>query len=223
MNRARVAVLISGRGSNLQALLDAAAMDSYPAEIALVVSNNPAAAGLALAAAQGVQTSVINHKDYGRGEAARKPFDEAIDAMLGKARIDFVCLAGFMRLLSEPFVQKWRGKLINIHPSLLPSFKGLNVHQRMIDAGVKIAGCTVHFVSSEMDGGPVIGQAAVPVFAGDDASSLAARILEAEHRLYRVCLEALAEGRVRLTPDGRVLIANPTKAPASWDTLINLG
>ncbi len=219
MSRARVAVLISGRGSNLKALLDASVHASYPAAIHLVISNDPEAAGLAHAALRRVRTSVINHREFGRGEQARERFDETIDAMLREARIDFICLAGFMRLLSEPFVKKWRGRLINIHPSLLPAFKGLDVHQRMIDAGVKIAGCTVHFVSTEMDGGPIIGQAAVPVFPSDDASELAARILAAEHHLYPACLKALAEGRVRLTENGLALLDERAPMPAPQDFL----
>lgn len=214
-----MAVLISGRGSNLKALIEAATADDYPAEIALVLSNVPNAVGLSVAAACGIPAKTLNHRDFGRTAAGRAEFEAAIDDALRAARIDFVCLAGFMRLLSEPFTTKWRGRLINIHPSLLPAFKGLDVHQRMIDAGVKLAGCTVHFVSAEMDDGPIIGQAAVPVFAADDAASLAARILAAEHRLYPACLRALAEGSVRMGEDGRALLTKQAPAPDPTDIL----
>ena len=204
MARKKLAVLISGRGSNLQSLLDAAAAKDFPAEIALVISNKPDAGGLARAEKAGVPQLTINHRDFGKGPAARAAFDGALSDALAKADIDFICLAGFMRILTEEFVERWRGKLINIHPSLLPSFKGLDVHERMIEAGVKIAGCTVHFVTAEMDAGPIIGQAAVPVMPGDDADTLAARILTEEHRLYPACVKLLAEGKARLTAKGIV-------------------
>jgi len=204
MARKKLAVLISGRGSNLQSLLDAAAAKDFPAEIALVISNKPDAGGLARAEKAGVPQLTINHRDFGKGPAARAAFDGALSDALAKADIDFICLAGFMRILTEEFVERWRGKLINIHPSLLPSFKGLDVHERMIEAGVKIAGCTVHFVTAEMDAGPIIGQAAVPVMPGDDADTLAARILTEEHRLYPACVKLLAEGKARLTAEGIV-------------------
>ncbi|WP_425408893.1 phosphoribosylglycinamide formyltransferase [Hyphococcus sp.] len=195
MAKARVAVLISGRGSNLQALIDAAAQPDYPAEIALVVSNRPRAAGLDRAAKAGIQQETIDHKDF----ATRDDFEAALNDALKISKIDFVCLAGFMRLLTDSFASDWRGRLINIHPSLLPAFKGLHVHERMIEAGVKLAGCTVHFVSPEVDAGPIIGQAAVPVLPGDDEDKLAARILEQEHKLYPVCLRLLIEGKARLS------------------------
>ncbi|MEZ5983058.1 MAG: phosphoribosylglycinamide formyltransferase [Parvularculaceae bacterium] len=204
MARKKLAVLISGRGSNLQSLLDAAAAKDFPAEIALVISNKPDAGGLARAEKAGVPQLTINHRDFGKGPAARAAFDGALSDALAKADVDFICLAGFMRILTEEFVERWRGKLINIHPSLLPSFKGLDVHERMIEAGVKIAGCTVHFVTAEMDAGPIIGQAAVPVMPGDDADTLAARILTEEHRLYPACVKLLAEGKARLTAKGIV-------------------
>ena len=191
---ARIAVLISGRGSNLQALLDAAADPDYPGEIALVISNRPKAEGLQRAVSAGVQVEVINHKDF----ETREDFDAALHDALKTAKIDFVCLAGFMRVLTGGFVSDWRGRMINIHPSLLPAFEGLHVHERMIEMGVKLAGCTVHFVSAEVDSGPIIGQAAVPVLPGDDAESLAARILEQEHRLYPAALRLLIDGKARL-------------------------
>lgn len=195
MPGARVAVLISGRGTNLQALLDACADPDYPAEIALVISNRPKATGLERAKQAGVAVEIIDHKDF----KSRDDFDAAIHDALKTAKIDFICLAGFMRVLGAKFASDWRGRLINIHPSLLPSFEGLHVHERMIEAGVKIAGCTVHFVSAEVDNGPIIGQAAIPVLPGDDADRLAARILEQEHRLYPSCLRMLVEGKARLT------------------------
>lgn len=194
MAKARIAVLISGRGSNLQALIDACADPDYPAEIALVISNRPKAQGLERAGKAGIKREIINHKDF----ATREDFEAALSHALKTAKVDYICLAGFMRVLTASFASDWRGRLINIHPSLLPSFEGLHMHERMIDAGVKIAGCTVHFVSAEVDSGPIIGQAAVPVLPGDDAESLAARILEQEHRLYPAALRLLIDGKARL-------------------------
>ncbi|MFO0998377.1 MAG: phosphoribosylglycinamide formyltransferase [Alphaproteobacteria bacterium] len=196
-----VGVLISGRGSNLQALLDASATPGFPARIVLVVSNKPDAQGLERARRAGVATHVVSHRDHG----TRESFDRAIDSALRAHGVDFVCLAGFMRLLSDWFVQTWRDRLINIHPSLLPSFKGLDAQAQALAAGVRLAGCTVHFVRSEMDTGPIIVQAAVPVRDGDTAEALSARILEAEHRSYPLALRLIAEGRVRVE-DERVVI-----------------
>ncbi|MFQ5564116.1 MAG: phosphoribosylglycinamide formyltransferase [Parvularculaceae bacterium] len=209
MAKTRVGVLISGRGSNLQALIEAAAVEDYPAEIALVVSNRPNAPGLKHADAAGIARKVVNHRRY----EDRARFDAAIDASLREAKVDYVCLAGFMRILTDDFVRDWRGRILNIHPSLLPAFKGLHVQERMIEAGVKIAGCTVHFVSAEMDAGPVIGQAAVKVLPGDDADALAARILKAEHKLYPACLKAVVEGTARLS-GGLVMSDAPVRAGA---------
>lgn len=209
----RLAVLISGRGSNLQSLIDAAAAPDYPAEIVLVVSNVPGVAGLERAARASIATATIDHREFGKGPAGRAGFEERLSAALENAAADYVCLAGFMRLLTETFVARWYGRLINIHPSLLPAFKGLDVHQRMIEDGVKIAGCTVHFVSAEMDSGPIIGQAAVPVLQGDDAAALAARTLQQEHRLYPECIRLLASGKARLD-DGRVCFAANVDAGA---------
>lgn len=191
----KVGVLISGRGSNLQALIDACAEPEFPAQIVHVLSNKASAAGLQRAEAAGIATSVLRHRDYDSREA----FDKAMSDRLREAGVELICLAGFMRLLSDEFVATWRDRLINIHPSLLPSFKGLGVHERMLEAGVKIAGCTVHFVRAEMDSGPVIVQAAVPVAHDDDPDSLAARILAEEHRIYPLALRLIAQGRVRLT------------------------
>ncbi|MEL7486680.1 MAG: phosphoribosylglycinamide formyltransferase [Pseudomonadota bacterium] len=218
MSRTKVAVLISGRGSNMQSLIDAAADADYPAEISLVISNRPKASGIERARAAGVATGVIDHTAFGskdmKYEDGRAEFDAALDAALSEAGVDYVCLAGFMRLLTPDFARRWRGRMLNIHPSLLPAFKGLAVHERMITAGVKIAGCTVHFVTGEMDGGPIIGQAAVPVLPDDDADSLATRILAEEHKLYPACLKLLASGRARLTNAGVVVLDEDVCASA---------
>ena len=211
MARKRVAVLISGRGSNLASLLGAAATADFPAEIALVVSNRPEAAGLHRATRAGVQTLVVDHLSFGKGAAARAAFEGAVDAAVREANIDIICLAGFMRILSPDFALRWSGRILNIHPSLLPAFKGLDAHAQALAAGVKIAGCTVHFVSAEMDSGPIVGQAAVPVLPGDDEAALAARILAEEHRLYPACLRLVAEGKARLTAAGLVEL-DPTVA-----------
>ena len=210
MAKARIAVLISGRGTNLQALIDACADPDYPGEIALVISNKPKAQGLERAREAGIPQEVVDHKDF----QTREDFEAALNHALKTAKADFVCLAGFMRVLTPGFASDWRGRLINIHPSLLPSFEGLHVHERMIQAGVKIAGCTVHFVSAEVDNGPIIGQAAVPVLPGDNEEKLAARILEQEHRLYPACLRLLIDGKARLT-GGAVVYDDSVRAEGS--------
>lgn len=202
MNRKRVAVLISGRGSNMAALIEAAKDKSYPAEIALVLSNRPDAGGLATARSHGIATEAVDHTPFGKDRAA---FERALRAVLEAHRIDLVCLAGFMRLLSPTFVGQWQNRMLNIHPALLPAFKGLNTHQRALDAGAKIHGATVHFVVPEMDAGPVIMQGAVAVRDGDTEQSLAARVLAVEHRIYPEALRFVAEGRVNVV-DGRCLI-----------------
>jgi phosphoribosylglycinamide formyltransferase 1 len=186
--RKRVGVLISGSGSNLQALMDAAAQPDYPAEIVLVVSNRPDAYGLERAAKAGVEHAVIDHTTF----TDRAGFETAVDAALRAAGCEIVCLAGFMRVLSAGFVEGWAGRLLNIHPSLLPAFKGLHVHRQALEAGVKVSGCTVHLVTPALDDGPILAQAAVPVLDGDDEASLAARILEQEHRIYPQALATLA-------------------------------
>lgn len=201
IKRAKVAVLISGRGSNMKALVEAARDPGYPAEISLVVSNRPDAAGLAWAKDNAIPTLGLDHKHY----ESRAHFDGQLTSILETSKVDYVALAGFMRLLSEEFVNKWRDRLINIHPSLLPNYKGLNTHQRALDDGVKIAGCTVHYVRTEMDVGPIIAQAAVPVKPDDTADTLAERVLEAEHRLYPSALALVAEGRAQVI-DERVKI-----------------
>ncbi|MGN6571551.1 MAG: phosphoribosylglycinamide formyltransferase [Pseudolabrys sp.] len=193
MSRKRVACLISGRGSNMAALIEAAKAQDYPAEIALVVSNVPGAGGLATASAAGIATATIDHKTFGKDRAA---FERALQDVLAKHRIDLVCLAGFMRLLTPWFVGQWPNRMLNIHPALLPSFKGLDTHARALEAGVKLHGATVHFVVPEMDSGPVIAQGAVPVQDGDTEKALAARVLAVEHRIYPLALRLVAAGRV---------------------------
>jgi phosphoribosylglycinamide formyltransferase-1 len=196
--RLKVAVLISGRGSNLQALIDACADAAFPAEIRLVIANRADAAGLERARAAGIPTQVIPNRDF----ATREDFDAALDAVLTAAGIALVCLAGFMRLLGDAFVARWHDRLVNIHPSLLPAFRGLDSHAQALAAGVRFTGCTVHFVRAAVDDGPIIVQAAVPVLPGDDAERLAARVLAAEHRAYPLALRLIAEGRVRVSGDG---------------------
>jgi len=190
MPKKRVAVLISGRGSNMASLIEAAKDDGYPAEIALVVSNRPEAAGLGHARSQGITTAVVDHAQFGKD---REAFERALQDVLTAHRIDLVCLAGFMRLLTPWFVGQWQGRMLNIHPALLPAFKGLHTHERALAAGVKTHGATVHFVSAEMDSGPIIAQAEVPVLPGDTPETLAARVLEAEHRIYPQALRQVAE------------------------------
>lgn len=193
MPRKRVAILISGRGSNMAALIEAAKAPDYPAEIALVVSNRPDAAGLARAKVEAIATAVVDHKPYGKD---REAFDRALDGVLAAHRIELVCLAGFMRLLSPWLVQRWQGRMLNIHPALLPAFKGLDTHARALAAGAKLHGATVHLVATEVDSGPILLQEAVPVVAGDTVETLAARVLEVEHRIYPQALRLLAQGRV---------------------------
>jgi phosphoribosylglycinamide formyltransferase-1 len=202
MVRKRVAVLISGRGSNMASLIEAAKERSYPAEIALVVSNRPEAPGLARAAAQAIPTAVVDHRPHGKDRAA---FERVLQAVLDEHRVELVCLGGFMRLLTPAFVLHWQGRMLNIHPALLPSFAGLDPHGQALKAGVKISGATVHFVVPEADAGPIIAQAAVPVRDDDTAETLAARVLKVEHRVYPLALRLLAEGRVKMI-GGRCLI-----------------
>lgn len=192
--RVRTAVLISGRGSNLQALIDASRANDYPAEIALVVSNVESAEGLERARESGVPAKIIPHKTF----ASREDFDAAIDATLREADISLVCEAGFMRIHSEWFVKRWEGKLLNIHPSLLPAFPGIRVHRQALDAGVKVSGCTVHFIVHALDSGPIVAQAAVPVLPDDTPETLAARVLMEEHKLYPAALRLVAAGKLKL-------------------------
>jgi phosphoribosylglycinamide formyltransferase-1 len=212
MARLKVGVLISGRGSNLQALIEACAAPAFPAEIVCVIANG-AATGLDHAARAGIAHEIIAHRGY----ADRDAFDHALDAALRRSGAELVCLAGFMRLLTPWLVERWRDRMINIHPSLLPAFPGLHTHERALAAGVRLTGCTVHFVRLEMDSGPIIAQAAVPVLTGDTPDRLAARVLAAEHRIYPLALRLIAENRVRVV-DERALTAGTT-APS--EALLN--
>ncbi len=193
--RKRIAILISGRGSNMRSLVEAARAADFPADIVCVVSNRPDAAGVPWAFDQGIPTRVVDHKAY----AARDAFEASLDATLETFRPDIVCLAGFMRVLSPGFVERWQGRMINIHPSLLPSFKGLHTHEQALAAGARISGCTVHFVVPEMDAGPIIAQGAVPVAPNDTPETLAARVLRVEHQLYPQALRLVAEGQAVMT------------------------
>lgn len=206
----RVAILISGRGSNMSALIEAARAADYPAEIVGVLSNKADAKGLEIAAANGIPTAVRSHKDF----SSRETFDAALDEVLRGWNTEIVALAGFMRLFSPGFTTEWLGRMINIHPAILPSFKGLHTHEQALAAGVHLHGCTVHFVTPGMDEGPAIAQAAVPVVPGDTPDTLSQRVLAAEHALYPRALAALADGRVRLE-NGRVVVAQQgAPAPA---------
>ena len=210
MKRVRIGILISGRGSNMEVLLRA----GLPADIVAVISNNPSAAGLTTAATRGIATAVIDHRQFAR----REDFDVALLAAIDSYRPDLVVLAGFMRVLTEPFVHRWEGRLLNIHPSLLPAFPGLNTHRRAIDAGVKIHGCTVHFVTPQLDHGPIVIQAAVPVMPGDSESALAARVLAQEHRIFPQAVRWFCEDRLILTGGDQVTLVNP---PPSTDALVS--
>jgi len=203
MTRKRVGVLISGRGSNMAALIEAAKAPGYPAEISLVLSNRPDAAGLQTAKAEGIATAAVDHTRFGKDRAA---FEHAMQAELENHNIELVCLAGFMRLLTPAFVERWQNRMLNIHPALLPFFKGLDTHARALAAGVKLHGATVHFVVPEMDAGPIIAQGAVPVRDDDTEERLAARVIKVEHRLYPLALRLVAEGKVRVE-NGRCFIA----------------
>ncbi|HHY50096.1 MAG TPA: phosphoribosylglycinamide formyltransferase [Alphaproteobacteria bacterium] len=198
MQRARVAVLVSGRGSNLSALIDATRRPDYPAEIVGVFANRPDAPALGIAAAEGLPTAAIPHRDY----PTREAFDAAMEAVLLGWRPDILCLAGFMRLLSPGFVERWQGRILNIHPSLLPRYRGLDTHRRVLEAGDVEHGCTVHFVTPGLDEGPAILQARVPVLPGDTPESLAARVLVEEHKLYPQALAMVARGEVTLSSAG---------------------
>jgi phosphoribosylglycinamide formyltransferase-1 len=207
MAKLKVGILISGRGSNMAALIEATRDPAYPAEIVCVVSNVASAAGLEIAKKAGIAAVAIPHKEF----PDRESFDRAVSAELEKHGVGLVALAGFMRIQSPWFPQHWAGRIINIHPSLLPSFPGLHVQQQAIDAGVRVSGCTVHFVTPELDAGPIIAQAAVPVLPGDTADALATRILRQEHRLYPLIVRWFAEGRIS-SRDGRVEVDVPQGA-----------
>lgn len=201
----KLGVLISGRGSNLQALIAACAAPSFPAEIILVVSNKPDAKGLDHAREAGIATTIVEHGGY----ADRETFDRAVHEELQNAGAELVCLAGFMRLLSSWFVETWHDRIINIHPSLLPSFKGIDAHAQAIAAGAKLSGCTVHIVRAEMDAGPILVQAAVPLLPEDTEDTLAARILNVEHKCYPLAVKLIAEGRVQITGDTAIVDMPP--------------
>ncbi|MEW5703610.1 MAG: phosphoribosylglycinamide formyltransferase [Pseudomonadota bacterium] len=207
MGRVKVGVLISGRGSNLQALIKACRAPDYPAEIVLVLSNVAGAGGLALAKKAGIPTAVIPHKDF----AARAAFDAALDTRLREFGVEIVCLAGFLRLLGRQFTEDWPDRILNIHPSLLPAFPGLDTHRKALEAGVKISGCTVHVVRPELDDGPILVQAALPVADDDTPETLAARVLKLEHRCYPLALRLLASGKVHIA--GKVAHASGTTTP----------
>jgi phosphoribosylglycinamide formyltransferase-1 len=202
MPRQRVAILISGRGSNMDALIAATKDPTYPAEIALVLSNVPTAAGIEHARQMGIATAVVDHTTFGKD---REAFERAVQNVLEAHRIDIVCLAGFLRLLTPFLVRQWEGRMLNIHPALLPAFKGLDTHARALEAGAKQHGATVHFVVPEMDAGPILAQATVPVLPDDTEAALAARVLAAEHQLYPQALRLLAAGRVTVR-DGQCLV-----------------
>ena len=205
MSKTRVGVLISGGGSNAMALIAAAARPDYPATIALVVSNRSKAPGLAKARAAGVAAVALDHRPHGEN---REAHERLIDAALREAGVELVALAGYMRIFTPWFVEAWSGRMLNIHPALLPAFPGLHPHRQALEAGVKLHGCSVHWVTDALDAGPLIGQAAVPVLPGDDEETLAARVLVAEHRLYPACIAAAASGRAP-APEAKALLANP--------------
>jgi phosphoribosylglycinamide formyltransferase-1 len=206
MTRRRIGVLISGRGSNTITLIEAANAPDYPATVALVVANRPEAAGLERARTAGIDAIVIDHKAF----STRESFEQALDAALTERSIDLVCLAGFMRVLTPWFVARWAGRVLNIHPSLLPVFRGTRTHERALAEGVLVHGCTVHFVVPDLDAGPIVAQAAVPVVPGDTAQSLAARVLTQEHAVYPRAVRMICSGEARLE-GGRVVFAS------SWD------
>lgn len=202
MSRTKVGVLISGRGSNMQALLRAAEDPAFPADIALVISNRPDAAGLEIAQGLGVEALAIDHKPFGQDRASH---EKLVDAKFREAGVEVIAYAGYMRILTDQFLTAWSGRQLNIHPSLLPLFKGLHPQRQALQAGVKVSGCTVHEVTLEVDSGPIVGQAAVPVLPGDTEESLAARILVAEHRLYPACLAAFVRGEPARPPETAAL------------------
>lgn len=209
----KVGVLVSGRGSNLQALIDACADPAYPAEIVHVLSNVAGAYALERAGKAGIPTSVLDHRAFD----SRDAFDAALSDHLREMGVEFLCLAGFMRLLTQDFVAAWQDRLINIHPSILPAFKGLHTHERALEMGVKLHGCTVHFVRPATDEGPIIVQAAVPVLPGDTPETLGARVLEQEHRAYPLALRLIAEGRARVTGN----VVSVEAVPRDTSALLN--
>lgn len=216
MARRRTGVLISGRGSNLASLIAAAIEPDYSAEISLVLSNNPDAPGIARAQKAGITTDIVDHRSF----ASKEAFEKTLTMKLEAADIEIICLAGFMRLLSAEFVEHWHDRLINIHPSLLPAFTGLNTHARVLDSGVKLHGCTVHFVRAAMDNGPIIAQAAIPVLPDDTPETLGQRVLVAEHKLYPMALDVVASETVRVVDE---LVVFPAKTSGDTGMLLSLG
>jgi phosphoribosylglycinamide formyltransferase-1 len=217
MAKLKAGVLISGRGSNMAALIKACHASDFPAEIALVLSNRPDAAGVAIARHEGIRTQVVPHT----GWPSRENFDRAMSAALRDAGVELICLAGFMRLFTPWFVSEWQDRILNIHPSLLPSFKGLHPHRQALEAGVRLSGCTVHYVVDDTDAGPIIAQGAVPVHVGDDVDTLSARVLTVEHEVYPLVLRWFGEGRVRLvrragTPDAVEVAGVPPGSTVLW-------
>jgi phosphoribosylglycinamide formyltransferase-1 len=210
--RRRTGILISGRGSNMAALVEAARDPGYPAEIVLVIANRPDAAGLALARSAGIPALPIDHRPF---KAERASHDAAIDDALRAARVEIVCLAGYMRLLTPRLIDPWQGRMLNVHPSLLPAFPGLDTHARALAAGVKLHGCTVHIVTQTMDEGPILAQAAVPVLANDTPETLAERVLVQEHRIYPLALRCFAAGLAGAAPGADAVLANPLPGACS--------
>ena len=210
--RIKVGVLISGTGTNLQALIDACQSPNYPAEIVVVISNNANAMGIQRAQESAIRAKIVQHENY----ATREEFDSQLSVILSKAKCELICLAGFMRILSEDFVNRWGNRILNIHPSLLPSFPGTKTHERALEAGVKISGCTLHFVTAALDTGPIIGQVAVPVFDSDSPHDLANRVLAAEHKLYSLGLKLVAN---KLLNKGGIKIGSTKKLQN--DSLLN--
>lgn len=204
--KCRIAIMISGRGSNMEALITAASDPVFPARVDLVLSNRPDAAGLTIARLAGIRADAIDHRDFGGDRGAH---ETAIDRALRAADVEIVCLAGYMRLLTPVLVQAWHGRMLNIHPSLLPSFPGLRTHARALEAGVKLHGCTVHLVTQEMDSGPILAQAAVPVLPGDTEEGVAQRVLCQEHAIYPAALAAFAAGLPAPSPAPGSCLANP--------------
>lgn len=212
----RTAILISGRGSNMMSLVAAARASDYPADIVTVISNRPDAAGILWAAAQGIATKIIDHKAH----PSREAFEAELDRALLASGAEIVALAGFMRLMTPEFVTRWQSRMINIHPSLLPNFKGLHTHEQALAAGVKITGCSVHYVRPEMDAGPIIAQAAVPVLSGDTAAALGARVLAAEHRLYPAALRLVALGRIHVQNEKVILHEDVNDSPPLFSPIL---
>lgn len=213
MTEFRIAILISGRGSNMEALLAACAQADYPASAAVVICNRPDAKGLKTAGDAGIATEVVDHKDYD----SRESFEDALDTVIRSYEPDLLCLAGFMRILTSSFITRWPDKIVNIHPSLLPAYRGLDTHARVIADGVRFTGCTVHFVRPEMDSGPIIAQAAIPVRQDDTPDALAARVLSFEHRIFPLAVKLIAQGKLEIADE----LVRIDGEPLSLEGMIN--